>query len=111
MYSSAKGCLHDIVLKTPVKADSSSRAKTIHRLQEAQCRSNTPRANSRNASMSDFDFPSSSPISADGKQLIAVVPRQINSCHGRVGLEKRSCECYGVVKKEYDRLLPVKLAS
>ena len=33
--------------------------------------------------MSDFDFPSSSPISADGKQLIAVVPRQINSCHGR----------------------------
>jgi CRP-like cAMP-binding protein len=28
----------------------------------------------------------------------------------RVGLEKRSCECYAVVKKEYDRLLPVKLA-
>jgi CRP-like cAMP-binding protein len=25
----------------------------------------------------------------------------------RKGLEKRSCECYGVVKKEYDRLLPV----
>ena len=24
----------------------------------------------------------------------------------RLGLEKRSCECYGVVKKEYDRLLP-----
>ena len=24
----------------------------------------------------------------------------------RVGLEKRSCECYLVVKKEYDRLLP-----
>ncbi len=24
----------------------------------------------------------------------------------RAGLEKRSCECYGVVKKEYDRLLP-----
>ncbi|MDP1740660.1 MAG: Crp/Fnr family transcriptional regulator [Polaromonas sp.] len=24
----------------------------------------------------------------------------------RPGLEKRSCECYGVVKKEYDRLLP-----
>jgi Mn-dependent DtxR family transcriptional regulator len=23
----------------------------------------------------------------------------------RVGLEKRSCECYGVVKDEYDRLL------
>ena len=24
----------------------------------------------------------------------------------RSGLEKRTCECYGVVKKEYDRLLP-----
>jgi CRP-like cAMP-binding protein len=24
----------------------------------------------------------------------------------RTGLEKRSCECYAVVKKEYDRLLP-----
>jgi len=24
----------------------------------------------------------------------------------RPGLERRSCECYGVVKKEYDRLLP-----
>ncbi len=23
----------------------------------------------------------------------------------RPGLERRSCECYGVVKKEYDRLL------
>ncbi|MEP6790115.1 MAG: helix-turn-helix domain-containing protein, partial [Ramlibacter sp.] len=29
----------------------------------------------------------------------------------RDGLEKRSCECYAVVKKEYDRLLPPKLAS
>ena len=29
----------------------------------------------------------------------------------RPALEKRSCECYAVVKKEYDRLLPVKLAS
>ena len=28
----------------------------------------------------------------------------------RSGLEKRSCECYGVVKKEYDRLLPEKIA-
>ena len=26
-------------------------------------------------------------------------------------LEKRSCECYAVVKKEYDRLLPAKLAT
>jgi len=24
----------------------------------------------------------------------------------RKGLEHRACECYGVVKKEYDRLLP-----
>jgi len=26
-------------------------------------------------------------------------------------LEKRTCECYAVVKKEYDRLLPEKLAA
>jgi Mn-dependent DtxR family transcriptional regulator len=29
----------------------------------------------------------------------------------RAGLEQRSCECYAVVKKEYDRLLPAKLAT
>lgn len=29
----------------------------------------------------------------------------------RHGLEKRSCECYAVVKKEYDRLLPEALAT
>lgn len=29
----------------------------------------------------------------------------------RAGLEKRTCECYAVVKKEYDRLLPAELAS
>ena len=28
----------------------------------------------------------------------------------RAGLEERTCECYAVVKKEYDRLLPDKLA-
>jgi CRP-like cAMP-binding protein len=28
----------------------------------------------------------------------------------RPALEQRTCECYAVVKKEYDRLLPVKLA-
>lgn len=28
----------------------------------------------------------------------------------RPGLERRTCECYGVVKKEYDRLLPVRVA-
>jgi len=28
----------------------------------------------------------------------------------RPGLEKRTCECYAVVKKEYDRLLPEKMA-
>ncbi len=28
----------------------------------------------------------------------------------RPGLEKRSCECYAVVKKEYDRLLPATMA-
>ncbi len=29
----------------------------------------------------------------------------------RAGIEKRSCECYGVVKKESERLLPVSLES
>jgi CRP-like cAMP-binding protein len=29
----------------------------------------------------------------------------------RAALEERSCECYAVVKREYDRLLPVKLAG
>lgn len=29
----------------------------------------------------------------------------------RPGLELRSCECYAVVKKEYDRLLPNRIAS
>ncbi|MEO6918582.1 MAG: Crp/Fnr family transcriptional regulator [Collimonas sp.] len=29
----------------------------------------------------------------------------------RAGLEKRTCECYAVVKKECDRLLPAKLAT
>ncbi len=29
----------------------------------------------------------------------------------RLGLEKRACECYAVVKKEYDRLLPSQYAA
>lgn len=29
----------------------------------------------------------------------------------RLGLEKRTCECYGVVKKEYESLLPTKTAT
>ncbi len=29
----------------------------------------------------------------------------------RAGLEARSCECYGVVKREYDRLLPPRVAT
>jgi CRP-like cAMP-binding protein len=29
----------------------------------------------------------------------------------RPGLERRSCECYAVVKKEYDRLLPSRIAA
>jgi CRP-like cAMP-binding protein len=29
----------------------------------------------------------------------------------RTGLEKRTCECYAVVKKEYDRLLPIQAAT
>ena len=29
----------------------------------------------------------------------------------RTGLEQRTCECYAVVKKEYDRLLPPRQTS
>jgi CRP-like cAMP-binding protein len=29
----------------------------------------------------------------------------------RAGLEARTCECYDVVKKEYDRLLPIQIAT
>jgi CRP-like cAMP-binding protein len=29
----------------------------------------------------------------------------------RPALERRTCECYGVVRKEYDRLLPAKMAT
>jgi len=29
----------------------------------------------------------------------------------RPGLEQRTCECYAVVKNEYDRLLPDKVAT
>jgi Mn-dependent DtxR family transcriptional regulator len=29
----------------------------------------------------------------------------------RAGLEQRACECYAVVKKEYDRLLPDQVAT
>jgi Mn-dependent DtxR family transcriptional regulator len=29
----------------------------------------------------------------------------------RKGVEARACECYAVVKREYDRLLPDKLAA
>ena len=37
--------------------------------------------------------------------LISYVRGRINVID-RLGLEERTCECYGVVKKEYDRLLP-----
>jgi Mn-dependent DtxR family transcriptional regulator len=29
----------------------------------------------------------------------------------RKGIEARACECYAVVKREYDRLLPDKMAA
>jgi CRP-like cAMP-binding protein len=38
-----------------------------------------------------------------GRGRIAVLDRE--------GLEKRTCECYAVVKKEYDRLLPKRVAT
>jgi CRP-like cAMP-binding protein len=33
------------------------------------------------------------------------------SVRDRRGLEERTCECYAVVKKEYDRLLPLRIAT
>ena len=42
---------------------------------------------------------------------VADMAGDILSVLDRAGLEKRSCECYGVVKKEYDRLLPAETAS
>jgi CRP-like cAMP-binding protein len=33
------------------------------------------------------------------------------SVRDRRGLEERTCECYAVVKKEYDRLLPPRIAT
>jgi Mn-dependent DtxR family transcriptional regulator len=42
--------------------------------------------------------------------LIQYFRGRITVLNGK-GLERRSCECYAVVKKEYDRLLPAKLAK
>jgi CRP-like cAMP-binding protein len=42
--------------------------------------------------------------------LIQCFRGRITVLNGK-GLERRSCECYAVVKKEYDRLLPAKLAK
>jgi CRP-like cAMP-binding protein len=44
-----------------------------------------------------------------GAGLISYVRGRI-SVLDRPGLEQRSCECYRVVKKEYDRLLPTRVA-
>ena len=41
--------------------------------------------------------------------LISYARGRISVLH-RQGLERRSCECYAVVKKEYDRLLPDRIA-
>jgi L-aspartate oxidase len=38
-----------------------------------------------------------------GGALVDALEREVRR---RPGLEQRSCECYAVVKKEYDRLLP-----
>ncbi|WP_204247555.1 Crp/Fnr family transcriptional regulator [Acidovorax carolinensis] len=42
--------------------------------------------------------------------LISYVRGHINVLD-RPGLEGRTCECYGVVRKEYDRLLPIRPAT
>lgn len=47
--------------------------------------------------------------------LLLQAARLIKYSRGRIsvldrpGIEKRSCECYGVVKKEYDRLKEIPL--
>jgi len=38
-------------------------------------------------------------------------PRGRITVFDRPGLETRTCECYAMVKKEYDRLLPDKVAN
>ena len=42
-------------------------------------------------------------------ELISYVRGRITVLN-RKGLERRTCECYEVVKREYDRLLPLKIA-
>ena len=49
-------------------------------------------------------------VSLQSAGLIRYARGRINIID-RPGLERRSCECYAVVKKEYDRLLPMKLAT
>jgi CRP-like cAMP-binding protein len=48
-------------------------------------------------------------LKLQGAGLIRYARGRINVLD-RPGLEKRSCECYAVVKKEYDRLLPDRVA-
>jgi hypothetical protein len=54
-----------------------------------------------------------SAVSRSG-QLRAQSRRPYRRCHitvlDRDRLEQRTCECYAVVKKEYDRLLPPSMA-
>jgi len=49
-------------------------------------------------------------LSLQGDGLIRYTRGRI-SVLDRAGLEKRTCECYTVVKKEYDRLLPAMRAT
>ena len=61
-------------------------------------------------------------LTAGGRVLVAglgasaslaqLVTAELIGCfeRDRPGLAARTCECYEVVKKEYDRLLPVRLA-
>ena len=49
-------------------------------------------------------------ISRWGEPYFSVNTRGHISVQDRPGLEKRTCECYEVVKKEYDRLLPATVA-
>ena len=54
------------------------------------------------------DFPRAGPVL---HLLLRYTQALISTVLDRAALERRSCECYAVVKKEYDRLLPVKSAA
>ena len=50
-------------------------------------------------------------VRGEGAYFSEIPPGVRITVLNRPGLERRSCECYAVVKKEYDRLLPAGVAT